>query len=673
MIRKENFALPTVLREYYTYLVHDIDVHQRGGKVRKTNKYPYKLLCTICACVVRGHDGIRRGVYNHLKQEHGIHIHTVSTDETEVGAVRHVAVEKTFSRRHAIQLRFDTTFFRYVITSGTPFKMLTNHHLHDSLRSLQPGVRPMSVKYLRKQLRIVNNMKVVPYIRWLIQNVKDATVLLDCWSTRRIDSVLAIQDAYLNADFKMITKTVSVLRLLGRHTAQNIRTVGLKEFGKYNLGPKVRFVVTDAGSNMRKVFGADFEAEGSLVNYVQGFCLAHKLHRVVTNAIKSIPLVESHRARLVSQITYIRRSSLLNDQFQVLAGGVTLKRPVVTRWNSYFDALKQFTTSVFTAVGEVIGDTHLECNYVRAPAPLRFDPSELNELRDILRALESLSAVTDDLHSDALVATEAIPKINGVYKILYNMTMVGPLNEFVSSLKTQLVQFFEHIFKTEVLLFMALLNPAFRHLFFDAYLRRLPLNPFNLPSSDDVLEMFVRKYPKVDDVFTVEQPSTPTAGVTGRKITAMWEERITDIENERHFTSHNEITKYSNFYDAARVVFTCVISTASVERCFSILGHWLASRRNNMHIATFCMLLQVRGNIEPSDTTVRAWQQLVRSEFASSCGADESHSSKVCSTSSDSDGDSSNENCENQCIQQPFSVVQDCVSEGLGEEIVTRD
>ncbi|CAG7734894.1 unnamed protein product [Allacma fusca] len=229
-IQKRKRQSTSTLENYYEYLGHDASPEARNGDSRKSNKRPYKVLCTYCDTEVCGHDSAPSRITGHLKKYHHI--------EVDIG--RNVQTRNQFPRSHRIQQMFDDAFTNFIITAGIPFASLNNKFLRRSLQILQPSVRPLSYKVFAQKIETTCNEKVVPFLRWSLKDVTDLTLILDCWSTRYLDSVLCIQVCYFDSDLSLKRRTVAVIRLVGRHTWDNIRNRVITEMESLEILHKVQ-------------------------------------------------------------------------------------------------------------------------------------------------------------------------------------------------------------------------------------------------------------------------------------------------------------------------------------------------------------------------------------------------------------------------------------------------
>ena len=74
-----------------------------------------------------------------------------------------------------------------------------------------------------------------------LKNVTSAALVVDAWSSKNMQGVLAVRIIFLDEKFQWKLKTLSVSRISGSHTAANITEKILKVIEDWSLEGKVSY------------------------------------------------------------------------------------------------------------------------------------------------------------------------------------------------------------------------------------------------------------------------------------------------------------------------------------------------------------------------------------------------------------------------------------------------
>jgi hypothetical protein len=150
--------------------------------------------------------------------------------------------------------------------------------LMNSLRCiLCPGYvspHPNTVRRSLKHLCTVHRGRLIEQLR----GVEWMSITCDFWSNRLAQSFLVLTGHYLSATFQLNNVILDFVHFEQRHLAENIASTIHSKFEKLGILNAVSSVTCDGASNMKKAFD-------KFTNIDRIWCLAHRLHLIVTNAL----------------------------------------------------------------------------------------------------------------------------------------------------------------------------------------------------------------------------------------------------------------------------------------------------------------------------------------------------------------------------------------------------
>ena len=133
-------------------------------------------------------------------------------------------------------------------------------------------------------------------------------------------------------------------RVTGRHTSENILLWYQEIISEFDVGEKVKHIVTDSASNMRKAFitlpgyeedstqgDDDDQNENCSIPFEHHACFAHSLQLVVKDGMEKAGQISTVLKRCSKLVSFVRRSTIATD---LLKDEKRLQADNVTRWNS---------------------------------------------------------------------------------------------------------------------------------------------------------------------------------------------------------------------------------------------------------------------------------------------------------------------------------------------------
>jgi hypothetical protein len=253
----------------------------------------------------------------------------------------------------------------------------------------------------------------------------------------------------------------------GSHTGQHIADALEAIIHQNNLQTKIRSIVTDNASNMKKALSLIFDVSDTSVEIdgsiddpdlweddtddsaLQGFvgqcdhipCFAHSLQLVVRDGLSCLSSARLLLAKCCKLANLLHQSSLFRTCFEeVLGSGKLIPSANETRWNSMFQQLKAVSELDQVKLNTVLVD---KCH-----ANLVLTGTELSQLRDIVKILEPFSEATDITQSEKTVTISCVVPIILLLKkhLESNITSSSLLSPFVKSLLQSLHDRFSKLY-----------------------------------------------------------------------------------------------------------------------------------------------------------------------------------------------------------------------------------
>jgi hypothetical protein len=204
-----------------------------------------------------------------------------------------------------------------------------------------------------------------------VSSVNFISLTLDLWSDRRCHSFLAIT-GHTFLDCTPCTCLLTFQAFKGSHSGKNIAEAVDKCLSEFNIRDKLRFVVTDNASNMRKAFEVlaaltaddatdppesvlddDSLWEGLLPSEEEHVdatmsrtgvkrlsCFAHSLQLVVKDGVNKLGAGRTLISKCCKIANLLHQSISFREEFEKMFGnGASIPSTNATRWNSLFQQL----------------------------------------------------------------------------------------------------------------------------------------------------------------------------------------------------------------------------------------------------------------------------------------------------------------------------------------------
>jgi hypothetical protein len=354
---------------------------------------------------------------------------------------------------------------KLIIDCCLPISIVDNVHFCSFLSDLDPKYTPpcrQTVTYsiLPDMLTTKTN-----HVKALVKRFTDVSLTTDIWTDRRSHAFLAIT-AHAFTDGMPQRALLSFKAFAGSHTGERISEAIIDVIDEFGLKNKVKYIVTDNASNMRKAIDVMFrmqdemshttddigDADGhntiddpllwedvtdvNLETVVDGHpdhlsCFAHSLQLVVLDGLDVISSGRAFISKCNKIANIVHQSALFRCEFEKVMGtrGKSIPATNNTRWNSTFKQLNSFVSLDITLLNKVLCDMNHE-NLTLLPK----DAAQLKELVDILLPF---SEATDLTQGDEVVTISCVVPIILSLKVRLEARLNSP-GTFTSLVKTLL-------------------------------------------------------------------------------------------------------------------------------------------------------------------------------------------------------------------------------------------
>lgn len=299
-----------------------------------------------------------------------------------------------------------------IVDCGLPISLVD----HPSFRAF---LRDFDAKYVPPCRQTVTD-SILPYmlnstqnkITQVLDKSSDVSLTADIWTDRRMHSFLGVT-VHMFHDGKPYSYLLAFRVFSGSHTGQKIADTLESIISQNSLQGKIRCIVTDNASNMRKAMSVMFEVgdssfgfpaevddpslwEDDIESDVLGTvgmgcehisCFAHSLQLVVHDGLDALTMTRLLLAKTSKLSNLIHQSSLFRGMYEEgMGSGKIVPSANETRWNSVFCQLKVVAGLDQTRLNSVLHDSNHD--------NLKLTPRDLAQLNEIVKLLEPFAEAT---------------------------------------------------------------------------------------------------------------------------------------------------------------------------------------------------------------------------------------------------------------------------------------
>ncbi|XP_064487420.1 uncharacterized protein LOC135399623 [Ornithodoros turicata] len=464
----------------------------------------------ILSCARSTHSNLKK----HIKAQHDLHLATferlskkrsrVAEEPEDVETAMAKQPKLSFAQAAVPQQTVDDAIVAFVVDTMQPYSVVEARSFVNLVKSLAPHstvvtrrmlTTRISDSYDTMQDRLVSTLEKASHV----------AVTADCWTTFR-RAYLAATVSWLNPESLARKSAVLVCRRMqGKISYDRIADVLGETFERFALHGKITKVVTDNGSNFVKAFRvlgeaaepkaedddlaaeavdvtalfdgmADGDVHGRVRLPPHQRCSAHTLNLVATVDASKAERHEMFSRPLGSVLRTCR--AIWNKQGQSAVAAETIQRycgralvrPVSTRWNSFFDAMR-----CLLELDNAGKDLDGLCRTLQVSPFQR--PRDLHFIKEYCAVMKPVACAIDVLQREDISLGYLLPTITVLKKRLEHLAMSGLkfCSPLVHALLEGIQTRFDHMYDDRELLLSTVVIPRFKDRWVDDESRRREL------------------------------------------------------------------------------------------------------------------------------------------------------------------------------------------------------
>lgn len=360
-----------------------------------------------------------------------------------------------------------------IINCALPVSLVDNPHFKKFLHDMDPKFTPpcrqtITYSYLPQFLK-EKKAKLEDFLK----RSTDVALTTDVWTDRRSHAFLGVT-VHTFLDGVSSSQLLAFRSFPGVHSGQRIADELESVINEFELAEKLRFIVSDNASNMKKAMhllfdamsdGDDLENDGSSRPIDKYFddpsmwedlsndeidahvahkragripCFAHSLQLVIRDGLQTVGLAKKALAKCSKLASLVHQSARFRSSFEgVFGSGRSIPFSNETWWNSTFRQLKAIADLDQPKLTELLNESSQES--------LLLSPKDLQQIQELVEILTPFAEATDFTQGDKTITVSCvIPIVLSLNKMLKEkLQQVRTFTPLVRSLNTGMsVRFF---------------------------------------------------------------------------------------------------------------------------------------------------------------------------------------------------------------------------------------
>lgn len=360
-----------------------------------------------------------------------------------------------------------------IVKCCLPISLVDNESFRAFLTSMDPKFVPPCRQTVTYSLLPQMLQQQQAKVRGILDTCTDVSLTADIWTDRTMHAFLAVTaHAFSNGNASSLL--LAFRSFQGSHTGQSIADALESIIDDSGIRNKIRSVVTDNASNMRKAMSvllqnlestsviasddaddypfddpslwqdldgetatAIVEAMGNQCEHMS--CFAHSLQLVVRDGLSSLTACRPMLAKCSKLSNLVHQSANFRGTFEKIMGnGHIIPASNETRWNSTFRQLDAIAELDHAKLNSVLQATDHQ--------NLILSTKEVGQLTELVGILQPFSEATDVTQGEKTVTISCvIPTVLSLDKIL-GMHQQSIFSGFVTVLRQSLHDRFSNIF-----------------------------------------------------------------------------------------------------------------------------------------------------------------------------------------------------------------------------------
>lgn len=174
--------------------------------------------------------------------------------ETQQTLTYLIEPQQKYDQKHPKQLALNSALVNFIAEDLLLLSMVESTQFKQFVYKLDPKYQIPSRKHLSYVLLQKKYEHIKVTVKETLGKVKTVNLTIDLWSNRQMRSYLGINAHLLTEDWSMESLVLGCNRVRGRHTSDNIMLWYEEIVSEFCVGEKIKHIVTDSASNMKKAF-----------------------------------------------------------------------------------------------------------------------------------------------------------------------------------------------------------------------------------------------------------------------------------------------------------------------------------------------------------------------------------------------------------------------------------
>jgi len=353
-----------------------------------------------------------------------------------------------------------------IVSCGLPMSIVDDENFRSFLSLIDPKNKPPCRQTVSSSLLPQLKHSSQAKLQVILDNSHDLALTADIWTDRRMHAFLGVTIHAFNSG-RPVSCLLSFQSFKGSHTGVKISEALEKVINDHNIQPKIRGIVTDNASNMRKALSVMLEVRdnqsaddenvddpslweddtdievmnivGESIEHIP--CFAHSLQLVVRDGLATLTTARSLFAKCCKLANIVHQSANFRASFEKAMGdGKSIPSTNDTRWNSTYKQLIAIALLDQTKLSELLHSEDYD--------NLVLTTKEYCQLLELIKILSIFSQATDLTQGDKTVTISCVvPIILALTTHLETMMQSpGSLLSFIKTLLHSLQDRFSGVF-----------------------------------------------------------------------------------------------------------------------------------------------------------------------------------------------------------------------------------
>ena len=141
----------------------------------------------------------------------------------------------------------------YFIVSGfLPFRIVDNFHFQRFLKIIASNYKLPSRNHISNALLEIQFKEVCDIIKNDLAGAISIAATTDIWTSCQNLAYMAVTVHFVNEEWKLISHTISVRNLVGKHDNESLKEALIESFSEWGINDKIIAITVDNGKNIIK-------------------------------------------------------------------------------------------------------------------------------------------------------------------------------------------------------------------------------------------------------------------------------------------------------------------------------------------------------------------------------------------------------------------------------------